>query len=448
MKMRRDAVRTAGPRMMTRQTGQPARSGAPAPASYGERTLGRMPVSLGSARADRRTGVTRRDDRGPTVEVQVRGGGRERQDDWRRVPARRDEGEDRRAGARQAGAERAGLARGLDEPRQLRVDGRPVRLVEPVDGQVARAARSARSRARRRRSRPRPGCATASRAGPFAGRTARMSSVERRSSGMNRTARRSRGRVEPDRPRHALAEVGADTTKPPSSAAAALSGWPSIVARRGRSSSAVVSASPASALPASDAADRRRRGRPEAARQRDPVVHRDPPADARRAARREPHGRAASRPRDEAVVAVRASARRRPRRRRSARSRRGSRPGPRRSIRLVMSRARGRGSRSRRRGSRTTPGTSTVTRRPSSSASQLARALSPTSRARRRPSRRSARPRGTRRDLALGRRRVLEAVAGQDAHDGRVAGRARRPRAALVTPATLAADDGSQKMPS
>ena len=66
---------------------------------------------------------------------------------------------------------------------------------------------------------------TASRSGTSAGRTRRMSAVDSRRSGMNSTARSPSGasnRTASTRPSR-----WADTTNPPSSAAAALSGWPS-----------------------------------------------------------------------------------------------------------------------------------------------------------------------------------------------------------------------------
>ena len=73
--------------------------------------------------------------------------------------------------------------------------------------------------------------------------------------------------------------VAADTTNPPSSDAAALSGWPSMSTGdaqhlRGRERLA------GERVAGQHATDGRGRRRPEAARQRDLVVHRDPPADA------------------------------------------------------------------------------------------------------------------------------------------------------------------------
>ena len=126
------------------------------------------------------------------------------------------------------------------------------------------------------------------------------------------------------------------------------------------------------------------------------------------------------------------SARRGPRPRRSARSRRGSSRGPR-ARPCSSAPARRRGSRSRPRGWPTTPGTSTVTLRPSSSASQCA-TIAPTSPARRRPRRRSASASMNGATCALGGRRVLEAVPGQDADDERVAVDARRRPRPCATP--------------
>ena len=166
----------------------------------------------------------------------------------------------------------------------------------------------------------------------------------------------------------------------------------SRVARR--SSSAVDSGSPSERVAGQRA---RRPSPPPTTRGRAPagcwlcIV--DPPADA---VRELAAGGRAGRPRGRARSGCRGprSARRGPRPRRSARSRRGSSRGPR-ARSGWSARARRRGSRSRRRGSPTTPGTSTVTSRPSSSASQCATIVLPTSPARRRPRRPSARPRGT-----------------------------------------------------
>ena len=79
------------------------------------------------------TGAAGLDHDHATVEVAVGGHGDERGLDPRDPRHRIGEGEDRRPGTRQAGPERAGLARRGDHPRQLRVDDRAIRLVEPVD---------------------------------------------------------------------------------------------------------------------------------------------------------------------------------------------------------------------------------------------------------------------------------------------------------------------------
>ena len=148
------------------------------------------------------------------------------------------------------------------------------------------------------------------------------------------------------------------------------------------------SGSPSERVAGDEPGDRRRRRRAEAARQRDLVVHRDPPADAvgqLAAGRREGRLEAAHEP----VVAVLGQLV-------AALALDGqldlaAAPAADLDLDPVGQRERdARGSRSRRRGWPTRPGTSTVTRRPSSSASQWPAIVRPTSPARRRPRRRSA----------------------------------------------------------
>ena len=79
--------------------------------------------------------VARLDDPDGAGQVRIRRRGDERGLDPGDPGHRVGEGEDGRPGARQEGADRARLARRIDHPRQLRVDRRPVRLVEPVHGQ-------------------------------------------------------------------------------------------------------------------------------------------------------------------------------------------------------------------------------------------------------------------------------------------------------------------------
>ena len=135
----------------------------------------------------------RLDDGDPAGQVGVGGDGHEGRLDARDVGHRVGEGEDRRARPGQAGAQRAGLARRLDQPRQLRVDRRPVRLVDAIDGQAPQQVGPAGGQ---------PGDAEGD--GPEVGddvldRDAAPAApcacptVDSRSSGMNRTARRSRG---------------------------------------------------------------------------------------------------------------------------------------------------------------------------------------------------------------------------------------------------------------
>ena len=92
-------------------------------------------------------------------------------------------------------------------------------------------------------------------------------------------------------------------------------------------------------------------------------------------------------------------------------------------------------------------GTSTVTRRPSSSASQCPSRRSPPPE---RDGHRAERRRGLddTRDLALRRLRVLEPVPGQDRDDRRVRVQPPAVLASFRRPATLAAEAGSQNTPS
>ena len=204
------------------------------------------------------------------------------------------EGDDRRAGARQAGAERPGLARGRDHDRQLRVDAPRGTARGAGRPSAARAGRTGRSPARRRRRRPRQvgdrvGQRDVSRAAPRACRA-----VDSRSSGMNRTARRSRGAS--NRSASTPSGVAADTTNPPSRRPPRCPGDPRSRSRAG-AGPAAASGSPASALPATSpptvaAADD---PRPRASGISLRIA--DPPADALRAARRGSARSAASRPR-------------------------------------------------------------------------------------------------------------------------------------------------------
>ena len=170
---------------------------------------------------------------------------------------------------------------------QLRVGRRPVGLVEAVDGQAREQVEAAGRDARRRRSRPRRGSRRRRPAGPSPAARARISSVARRSSGMNRTARRSRGasnRIASTPSR----SVAALTDEPAEQRGRRVVGWPSISRREARAGRRVVSGSPSERVARDQAGDRRRGRRPEAARERDRVVHLDPPADACAAARRGP----------------------------------------------------------------------------------------------------------------------------------------------------------------
>ena len=134
-----------------------------------------------------------------------------------------------------------------------------------------------------------------------------MSSVASRRSGMYSTQRRPRRDVEPDG-RDALARAGAETTNPPSSTAAALSGW--RLDGRGDLEQRVVVGS-RQRRPARRAR-RPRRPRPRSPRPTSParassgmrVVHRHPPADARRAAAAMAASSAASRPATNRFAAV------------------------------------------------------------------------------------------------------------------------------------------------
>ena len=177
-----------------------------------------------------------------------------------------------------------------------------------------------------------------------------MSRVARRRSGMKRIVRRSRGMSK------RIAVGGspwAAIVKPPRSAAAALSGWPSSSVARA-SARSTPQRLPRQRRARQQPADRGRRRRPEAAGQRDPVAHLDPPAQLARPRRRgPPPGRARGRPRRRSSGPR--AARRRPRPPPRSRRRRRAGPGtpPRRGRR---SRGRRRGSRSRRRGWRSWPG--------------------------------------------------------------------------------------------
>ena len=115
----------------------------------------------------------------------------------------RAERDDRRAGARQAGPERPGRAGRGDELRQLRVDRRPVRLVEPVDGRAAEQVEATLARARPRPSRRAPTLWTASANGTCVGqrgahrggRERPVRDEQRRPQlGRRRRTRRARGR--------------------------------------------------------------------------------------------------------------------------------------------------------------------------------------------------------------------------------------------------------------
>ena len=144
-----------------------------------------------------------------------------------------------------------------------------------------------------------PRLATASSYGTLAGSALRIASVASRRSGMNSTARRSRGAS--IRMASMPSAVAADATNPPRSAAAALSGWPSMPAAI-RSCVFVSSGPPSSAfaatMPPTVAA-----AEDEATRDRDLVMHVDPPADALR--QLAPSGaHPASSPPHESVVAI------------------------------------------------------------------------------------------------------------------------------------------------
>ena len=128
---------------------------------------------------------------------------------------------------------------------------RPVRLVEAVDGQDPQQVEAPDRDARRRRSRRRVRLATASARGTFSGSTFRMSVGREAQLGDEEHGPQVARRVEPER--LDPPSIAALTTNPPSSAAAALSGWPSIAVAR-RSRSGLVSGSPRSALPATSPA--------------------------------------------------------------------------------------------------------------------------------------------------------------------------------------------------
>ena len=218
--------------------------------------------------------------------------------------ARRDERQDGRPGARQAGAQRPGLARRPREPRQLRVGRRPVRLVEPVDRQVGEQLEAARRDARDADGDAARGSSTACRSGTWSGSTPRMSSVASRRSGMYSTHRRPARGVEPDRARrgrraarrHEPAEQRGGGVVRVALDASAASWSRARVGSSAPPSSAFAAGDPPPTVAAAD--------EPEPARERDGVVHPDPPADAR-GPRADGRARApASRPRDEPVVAV------------------------------------------------------------------------------------------------------------------------------------------------
>ena len=256
---------------------------------------------------------------------------------------------------------------------------------------------------------------------------------------MNSTARRSRGAS--NRRASTSPSIAALTTNPPRSAAAALSGWPSISVREAEQVRAGQRLAE-ERVAGDEPGDRRRGRRPETARQRDLVVHLDPPADAFRdlAADLAQGGLDAL---DAAVLAilrqlVLALAL-------DAQLDLAAAPAADLDLdRGSSARARRRGSRSRRRDSRSTPG---PRRSPAGRRARPA-SSSPSEGHRDRPDRRfrlEHRPGAGRRSrpsrdpsarCRSGRRRRAHRAGCR---------RARRP---CVTPATLVADDGSQKIPS
>ena len=258
---------------------------------------------------------------------------------------------------------------------------------------------------------------------------------------MNRTARRSRGAS--NRIASTVPSIAAPTTNPPSSAAAALSGWPSIsVARRSRSGLGQRLAE--QRVAGDEPGHRRRRRRAEPARERDLVAHLDPPADALAASRRGPR---AGRPRCPGRSGSRGP--------RSARPR--PRPRPSSSI-----------------SPRLQPRTSTSTRFVSPSATAEAVVARAEVGARRRhldghpaavelgqPVRHHPSATATEPHASARASMTAPAPAGASAVAGSLrplpvrtqttsasARNRRRAAATFVTPATLVADDGSQKIPS
>jgi hypothetical protein len=225
--------------------------------------VARRPPSAGEA-ARRRLVAERRLDRG-------------------RVLARRDERADRRARARQERPQRAGLAGGEREARQLRVGDAPVRLVEPVDREIREELEPARGDPRdpdRDPAQVLHRVAERDLAGEDAahllGREMAVRDVQ--------DAPEPVRRVEPDR-LDPVGELRRHDEPAEQDRGRVVRGATRSSSRSGAGGAAArLGADRARQRVAEDhAADGGRGRRPEPARQRDPVVHLDPPAERRRA---------------------------------------------------------------------------------------------------------------------------------------------------------------------
>ena len=173
------------------------------------------------------------------------------------------------------------------------------------------------------RSRPGPMLLTASRCGTSAGRTRRMSSVESRRSGTYSTARSPSGSVKPDG-LHPVAEVRRHDEPAEQHRRRVVR---VRLDRRGDPQQlGVVEARPGQRVPGDDATHGGGRRRAQATRQRDRVVHRDPPADRRRS---RPQHRLAAPPRARPRTGSRVTPAAPPPPRRSPRGRSTRRPSPR-----------------------------------------------------------------------------------------------------------------------